>query len=230
MVLSSMPGNPLTPQGLQQRLNNAASRGVSSAGALAKYFHGLPGNPLTPQGLQQRLNNASPSARSLSTLGGSIGSGSLGPASSAYRGSGSGSSSPATFDYIDAPWASAYGLSKETAYLEAMENTGYQRSVADMQRAGLNPAVIFGSGSGYTAGAPAFVSSGSGSGSGSGYRRSSGRKSSGKLFSGSAYSVMSALGGIVGAAATKSAGGYWLGTSLAQGAMSALSLLTGHKG
>ena len=223
MAVSRMPGNPLTPGGLQQRINNAASRGISSAGALAKYFHGMPGNPLTPGGLRQRLNNTSPSGRDLSTLGGTIGSD---PAPAPAPDSGP--QTPATFDYLDAPWASAYGLSKETAYLEAMENTGYQRSVADMKRAGLNPAVIFGSGGGYSAGAPAFVSSGSGSDSGS--RRSSGRKFSGKLFSGSAYSVMSALGGIVGAAATKSAGGYWLGTSLAQGAMSALSLLTGHKG
>ena len=132
-----------------------------------------------------------------------------------------------TFDYLDAPWASAYGMSRETAYSEAMENTAYRRSVADMQRAGLNPAVIFGAGNGYTAGSPAYVSSGS-SGSGGSYsRRSSGRgKSSGKLFSTSAYSVLSALGGIVGAAATKSAGGYWLGMSLSQGAMSALNLLS----
>ena len=131
-----------------------------------------------------------------------------------------------TFDYLDAPWASAYGMSRETAYSEAMENTAYRRSVADMQRAGLNPAVIFGAGNGYTAGSPAYVSSGS-SGSGGGYsRRSSGRGKSGKLFSTSAYSVLSALGGIVGAAATKSAGGYWLGMSLSQGAMSALNLLS----
>ena len=229
MFVSGMPGNPLTRAGLQQRLNNASSRGISSAGALAKYFHGMPGNPLTRDGLQQRINNTSPSGRDLSTLGGTIDPAAPAPAASVAPAA-SGSPSPETFDYLDAPWASAYGLSKETAYLEAMENTGYQRSVADMKRAGLNPAVIFGSGGGFAAGAPAFVSSGSGSGSGSGSRRSSRGKSSGKLFSGSAYSVMSALGGIVGAAATKTAGGYWLGTSLTQGAMSALSLLTGHKG
>lgn len=228
MAVYNLPGNPLTPEGLKQRLNNAASRGISSAGAFAKFYHGLPGNPLTPGGLKQRIDNTSSSGRALSTLGGSIGPSAA--TSVASRAAASDPQSPATFDYLDAPWASAYGLSKETAYLEAMENTGYQRSVADMKRAGLNPAVIFGSGGGYAAGAPAFVSPGSGSGSGSGRRRSSGGKSSGKMFSGSAYSVMSALGGIVGAAATKTAGGYWLGTSLAQGAMSALSLLTGHKG
>lgn len=137
-------------------------------------------------------------------------------------------SQPETFDYLDAPWASAYQMSRETAYSEALNNTAYQRSVADMQKAGLNPAVIFGAGNGYTAGVPAYVSSPSsgsrsGSGFGTGYRRSG---TSDKLFSSSAYSVMSALGGIVGALATKSAGGYWIGTSLTQGAMSALSLLS----
>lgn len=133
-------------------------------------------------------------------------------------------SQPQTFDYLDAPWASAYGMSKETAYSEAMENTAYRRSVTDMQAAGLNPAVIFGAGNGYTAGSPNYIASASfGSGSGSGSRRYRGSsRPGGRLFSSSAYSVMSALGGIVGAAATKSPGGYWLGVSLTQGAMSAL--------
>lgn len=154
------------------------------------------------------------------------------PAASPSRPAASGSepsSQPQTFDYLDAPWASAYGMSRETAYSEAMANTAYRRSVADMQRAGLNPAVIFGAGNGYTAGSPSYVSSApdGSSGSGGSSGRSYGRgKSSGKLFSSSAYSVMSALGGIVGAAATKSAGGYWLGVSLTQGAMNAANLLS----
>lgn len=148
------------------------------------------------------------------------------PPSGPRRDPGSGPvfSQPQTFDYLDAPWASAYGMSRETAYSEALENTAYRRSVTDMQAAGLNPAVIFGAGNGYTAGSPNYISSASsGSGSGSGSRRSRGSsRSGGKLFSSSAYSMMSALGGIVGAAATKSPGGYWLGVSLTQGAMSAL--------
>ena len=122
-------------------------------------------------------------------------------------------SQPETFDYLDAPWASAYKMSRETAYSEALHNTSYQRAVKDMQKAGLNPAVIFGAGNGNTAGVPAFASSASpssqfgvrASGSGSGYRRS---KSSDGIVSSSAYSVISLLGGIVGAAATGNAGGY----------------------
>jgi len=142
-------------------------------------------------------------------------------------------SQPQSFDYLDAPWASAYGMSKETAYSEAMENTAYRRSVSDMQKAGLNPAVIFGAGRGSTAGSPSYISSfssGSSGSSGRVSRRGSGSgRSNGKLFSGSAYSIISALGGIVGAAATHSAGGYWIGTSLAQGAMSALNAFSGGR-
>lgn len=141
-------------------------------------------------------------------------------------------SQPQQADYLDAPWASAYGMSKETAYSEAMENTAYRRSVTDMQKAGLNPAVIFGAGNGYTAGSPSYISSARSGGSGSGRRSgspSSKSNQNGKLFSGSAYSIISALGGIVGAAATHSAGGYWIGTSLAQGAMSALNAFSGGR-
>lgn len=141
-----------------------------------------------------------------------------------------GAPSAQSLDYLNADLAKYYGMSKETAYSEALSNTAYQRAVKDMQAAGLNPAVLFGAGRADAADGVSYIRSDSRGSGGSGSRRSSGGKSSGKLFSGSAYSVMSALGGIVGAAATKSAGGYWLGTSLAQGAMSALSLLTGHKG
>lgn len=137
-------------------------------------------------------------------------------------------SQPQTFDYLDAPWASAYKMSRETAYSEALHNTSYQRAVKDMMKAGLNPAVIFGAGNGNTAGVPGFASSASlpsqvgVRSSGSSYR---GSNSSDRLVSSSAYSVISLLGGIVGAAATGNAGGYWIGSSVAQGAMNALSLL-----
>lgn len=50
-----------------------------------------------------------------------------------------------SIDYLYADLAKHYGLSKETAYNEAMANTSYQRAVADMQQAGLNPASLFSS-------------------------------------------------------------------------------------
>ena len=146
-------------------------------------------------------------------------------ASSGSSGSvGAAAPSAQSLDYLNADLAKYYGMSKETAYSEALSNTAYQRAVKDMQAAGLNPAVLFGAGRAAAADGVSYIKSASGGSGGGSSRRSSGGKSSGKLFSGSAYSVMSALGGIVGAAATKSAGGYWLGTSLTQGAMSALSL------
>lgn len=165
------------------------------------------------------------------------GSGSVSPVNSGSASSVStGILAPSTIDYLNADMAKHYGMSRETAYAEAMENTAYARAVADMKSAGLNPAVIFGAGRGYAAGTPDYISSvssssdssSSGGSSAYSYKQSySGGKSSnnGKLFNSGVYSVLSALGGVVGAAATKNAGGFWIGTSIAQAAMSAANLL-----
>ena len=142
--------------------------------------------------------------------------------------SGAGAPSGKGIDYLYADLAKHYGFSKETAYQEALSNTQYSRAVADMQRAGLNPASIYGSGKGYTAGDDIWPTSSSGGGGGGGYSRrsSGGGKSSGKFFSTSAYAVLSAVSGIAGAIATKSPSGYWIGTSLAQGAMNAVDAIS----
>ena len=140
-----------------------------------------------------------------------------------------GAPSASGIDYLYADLAKHYGFSKETAYQEALANTQYSRAVEDMQRAGLNPASIFGSGRGYTAGDDIWPSSpgGGGSGGGRGGRRSGGRGGSGngKLFSSSAYSVLAFAGGAIGAAITKSPTGFWVGTMTAQAAMNAANLL-----
>ena len=141
----------------------------------------------------------------------------------AYTDNGSiGSSSAKSWDYLNADLARQYGMSRETAYQEALSNTGYQRSVADMQAAGLNPAAIFGAGSGYQASGVGYVSAATPSSGGSGYVAQSGvsrRGTSAKAQSdynltGKQYALIQLLGAGVGALTTKSFAGALSGAAI----------------
>lgn len=140
--------------------------------------------------------------------------------------------SPQTLDYLNAELASHYGMSRETAYQEALSNTSYQRAVADMKRAGLNPAVLFGEGRVVGADGVGLVraaASGGGGGSGrsGGFRRSSGGKSSnGKLFDSGIYYGISAAAGVATAVTMHNPNGFWIGSTVAQGIMGAANSLS----
>lgn len=67
---------------------------------------------------------------------------------------------PQQIQYFDAPYAEMYGMSAETAYQEALANSAYQRKVADLKAAGLNP-VLGINGSGAASFGGSFASYGS---------------------------------------------------------------------
>ena len=128
-------------------------------------------------------------------------------------------------EFINADLAKHYGMSKATAYQEALLNTSYQREVQDMKAAGLNPAVMYSGGRASGSDTSLYPSEKRSGGGGSSRRRSGGSSSNAKLFSTSAYAAIQAIGGLIGLGATKNPNGFWVGSQTAKGAMGLLDAL-----
>lgn len=128
-------------------------------------------------------------------------------------GSGAGASTAKEFEYYMADLAQRYGMDRSTAYNEALANTSYQRAVADMQQAGLNPAVLFGNGR--VSGASSPYTSG-------GYTSASGNARSGNI-PGWMYYGVTAIAQIAGTFASKNPMVGYSASMIAQNVMKALN-------
>lgn len=109
------------------------------------------------------------------------------------------STSSAQLDYYLADIAKHYGMNKATAYQEALSNSSYQRAVADLRAAGLNPVLALGKVTGADSFAGSAASSGgSGAGSGRSQRQTDWSKTIGEVakIATSAASIIRVIGAL----------------------------------
>lgn len=138
------------------------------------------------------------------------------------------SPSAASSAYLNADLAKAYGMSNDVAYQEALSNTAYQRAMKDMQAAGLNPAVMFSSGRASAAQGITYIPqdydtySGTAFTSARGYGTASSKY--GNIPNG-LYNVIKLAGGGLGAILNKHnpISGFWVGSSIAESGLKAIS-------